>query len=97
MRHYAICLGPADDVANVLAAVAPAETVELIGLSGAVVVSSPVQIYHKIAVRNLAKGVRVIRGGLCIGATTKDIAKGDHVHVHNMRSLRAITSDGEAA
>ena len=43
---------------------------------------------HKIALRNIAKGEKVIEYGEVIGATTKDIATGVHVHTHNLKSLR---------
>jgi len=43
---------------------------------------------HKIALRNIGKGEKVIEYGDVIGAATKDIATGEHVHVHNLKSLR---------
>jgi altronate hydrolase len=39
---------------------------------------------HKIAVRALAKGQSVRRYNQIIGFATRDIAAGDHVHVHNI-------------
>lgn len=43
---------------------------------------------HKIALRNIGKGEKVIEYGDVIGAAMKDIATGEHVHVHNLKSLR---------
>ncbi|MDL2210653.1 UxaA family hydrolase [Desulfovibrio sp. OttesenSCG-928-O18] len=43
---------------------------------------------HKIAIRDLKKGEPVIKYGEELGATTADIRKGEHVHVHNMDSMR---------
>ena len=43
---------------------------------------------HKIALRNIAKGDKVIEYGEVIGVATKDITTGDHVHTHNLKSLR---------
>jgi len=43
---------------------------------------------HKIALRNIGKGEKVIEYGDVIGAATQDIATGEHVHVHNLKSLR---------
>jgi len=43
---------------------------------------------HKIALRDIAKGAKVIEYGEVIGAATKDIATGEHVHTHNLKSLR---------
>jgi (2R)-sulfolactate sulfo-lyase subunit alpha len=43
---------------------------------------------HKIALKNIGKGDKVIEYGEVIGAATKDIVTGDHVHTHNLKSLR---------
>ena len=39
---------------------------------------------HKYALRDLKSGENVIKYGMPIGHATCDIAKGDHVHVHNV-------------
>lgn len=39
---------------------------------------------HKIAAADIAKGAQVIRYGQIIGMATVDIARGEHVHVHNL-------------
>jgi len=43
---------------------------------------------HKIALKNLQKGDKVVEYGEIIGVATQDIPKGAHVHIHNLRSLR---------
>jgi (2R)-sulfolactate sulfo-lyase subunit alpha len=43
---------------------------------------------HKIALRDVARGSEVIEYNEVIGVSTKKIEKGEHVHVHNVRSLR---------
>ncbi len=43
---------------------------------------------HKIALREIKKGEKVIEYGEVIGIATSDIKKGEHVHVHNIKSLR---------
>ena len=43
---------------------------------------------HKIAVRGVKKGEPVIKYGENIGIATCNIAKGDHVHIHNVESRR---------
>ncbi|MBE0601644.1 MAG: UxaA family hydrolase, partial [Firmicutes bacterium] len=40
---------------------------------------------HKIALRPITRGEPVIKYGLPIGAATKDIAQGEHVHTHNLK------------
>lgn len=46
---------------------------------------------HKVAVTDIAAGETVRKYGESIGAATRDIAAGQHVHSHNMRSLRGQT------
>lgn len=43
---------------------------------------------HKIAVRPIAKGEKIIKYGEEIGVATKEIARGEYVHVHNLDSMR---------
>jgi (2R)-sulfolactate sulfo-lyase subunit alpha len=43
---------------------------------------------HKIALKHIAKGEHVIEYGEVIGMATKDIDQGQHVHTHNLKSLR---------
>ncbi len=43
---------------------------------------------HKIALKDIAKGDHVIEYGEVIGVATKDIGNGEHVHIHNLKSLR---------
>ncbi len=43
---------------------------------------------HKIAVKQITKGDRVLKYGLTIGLATEDIKPGEHVHIHNIESTR---------
>ncbi|MEM3191256.1 MAG: UxaA family hydrolase [Candidatus Parvarchaeota archaeon] len=43
---------------------------------------------HKIALRDMKKGDKVIEYGEPIGQVTKDIKKGEHVHIHNIKTMR---------
>jgi altronate dehydratase small subunit len=43
---------------------------------------------HKLAVEAIDKGQKVIKYGEVIGHATKNIAIGDHVHIHNVNSNR---------
>jgi altronate hydrolase len=44
---------------------------------------------HKVALRAMTAGHRILKYGAAIGEATEAIAAGAHVHVHNLRSLRA--------
>jgi (2R)-sulfolactate sulfo-lyase subunit alpha len=43
---------------------------------------------HKLALTDITAGQEIIEYGQRVGLATKDIRKGDHVHVHNVRSAR---------
>lgn len=45
---------------------------------------------HKIALKDIKKGEKIIKYGEPIGIATKNIQTGDHVHVHNVESIRGI-------
>ena len=47
-----------------------------------------VPVGHKVALADLKKGDTVIKYGQDIGRMTGDAKKGEHVHVHNMRTKR---------
>ena len=42
---------------------------------------------HKFALTDIAKGEKVIKYGMPIGYATENIAKGAHVHTHNVKTL----------
>lgn len=43
--------------------------------------------FHKIVCRRLSKGDTVIKYGEPIGVATTDIAIGEYVHIHNLKSI----------
>ncbi len=47
---------------------------------------SDIPMGHKFALRDIAEGEPVIKYGESIGQGTKKIARGEHVHVHNVTS-----------
>lgn len=50
--------------------------------------SHPVPLGHKLALTDIANSSDVIEYGQRVATATKDIKKGDYVHVHNVRSAR---------
>jgi altronate dehydratase len=96
MRRWSLLiLHKDDDVATALAdlpagdaAARFGERIETIALGG------PVPLGHKVARRAIARGEAIRKYGAPIGEATADIAAGAHVHVHNLRSLRARKSGG---
>lgn len=47
-----------------------------------------ITIYHKIAVEDIKKGSPIIKYGEHIGQASREILKGEHVHTHNVNSVR---------
>lgn len=43
---------------------------------------------HKIAVVDIKKGENIVKYGETIGIASKDISRGEYVHIHNIDALR---------
>ena len=71
-------LDPADTVAIALTDLAPGTHVAEVQLR------EGVPALHKVALTTISAGTAVIRYGQPIGVATRDIAAGEHVHVHNL-------------
>ena len=84
----AVCMDPKDSVVTVTGAIEPGDTVcWLWGKDRySITAVEKIPLYHKIAVRPVAKGDFVIKYGEKIGIATKDLLPGQHVHVQNLES-----------
>jgi hypothetical protein len=58
-------------------------------------IDRPLAVGHKLAARPIANGETVLKYGFPIGVATQPIAAGEHVHSHNLRSIRIPFADGE--
>jgi (2R)-sulfolactate sulfo-lyase subunit alpha len=47
-----------------------------------------IPIGHKVALTDIKKGDTVIKYGEDVGKAVADIGKGEHVHVHNLKTKR---------
>ena len=47
-----------------------------------------VPIGHKIALHDIANGDTILKYGVDVGRAIADISKGEHVHVHNVKTKR---------
>jgi len=56
--------------------------------SATVELTEAVPLGHKFALRDIPAGAEVIEYGVCIAVAGKAITAGQHVHVHNLRSVR---------
>jgi (2R)-sulfolactate sulfo-lyase subunit alpha len=50
--------------------------------------TSDVPLGHKVAMRDMAAGKDVIEYGRPIGRTAQAVARGEHVHTHNLKTKR---------
>jgi (2R)-sulfolactate sulfo-lyase subunit alpha len=51
-------------------------------------INQDIPIGHKVAIREISEGGTVIKYGTDIGRTISNIASGDHLHVHNVKTKR---------
>lgn len=93
-----IVLSPIDNVAVCRRNVEAGEPLAMEGETA--VAACDLLIGHKVARRSIPRGAPVIKYGMSIGSATTDIAPGDWVHLHNLRSnylsIHAQTSQAPA-
>lgn len=58
------------------------------GASGTLAVLQPVPYGHKVALAELPEGADVIKYGVVIGRLSAAVRTGEHMHVHNLESMR---------
>jgi hypothetical protein len=80
-----------DDVAVLLEALGQDAVVTVVrrGETISLRIREALPLGHKIALRDLPAGHHVRKYGEVIGALRHPVAAGEHVHVHNLKSLRA--------
>ncbi|ABE33034.1 SAF domain protein [Paraburkholderia xenovorans LB400] len=79
-----ILLSPAD---NCLIAAARLEGGTQVEIEGErVTLAKTIELGHKVARRELAKDDKVLRYGAVIGHVTEAVARGAHLHTHNLES-----------
>jgi altronate dehydratase small subunit len=89
-KSKAIVINEKDNVATVIIPMKAGSTVSLVvqGRAEKVKLLSPIPMGHKFALRDIEQGTDVVKYGEPIGKTTARIARGEHVHVHNVVSHR---------
>jgi SAF domain len=89
-----LLLHPDDNILVARRDIAAGENVEMDGEK--FVIPAAVELGHKLARRALAPNTRVLKYGAPIGSMTTAVARGEHVHLHNLRSdyIPATTRDG---
>jgi len=87
MQNLLLQIHPSDNVAVALAPLAPGAALPLAG--GVVTAREPVALGHKLAVRPIVRGERIVKYGFPIGVATTDIPAGAWVHLHNLKTALA--------
>lgn len=89
-KSKAILINEKDNVATAIVPLEAGSTVslEVLGRKERIKLLSSIPMGHKFALRPIAQGEDVIKYGESIGQTTAAIARGEHVHVHNVVSHR---------
>ncbi len=89
-----LLLHPDDNILVARRDIAAGERVELDGES--FVIQSAVELGHKLSSRPLASNERVLKYGAPIGSMKTGVSRGEHVHMHNLRSdyIPSTTREG---
>jgi altronate hydrolase len=77
-----IQLHHADNVVVALKSLPKASVLDVNG--NGVPLRSDIDFGHKIAIKHIKAGEKVLKYGLPIGSATMDIAAGEHVHTQNL-------------
>jgi altronate dehydratase len=86
-------LHPEDNVVTALTDLAAGTRLEWTSMNGHQVCSSEaIPFGHKVAIAPIARGEHVIKYGASIGVAVQDICPGQHVHVHNLHSVRGAAT-----
>ena len=80
----ACVLSARDNVATVLSGAAAGA--RIVFEFGAVYSAEDVPAGHKVALVAIPRGGKIVKFGVSIGSATRDIAPGQHVHIHNVAS-----------
>ena len=81
-----IFITPKDGVVTISAEAKPGDVVSYLDGKDRIEVTALdiIPIYHKMAIKPIAKGEKIIKYGELIGIAACDIKVGQHVHVHNV-------------
>lgn len=89
-----VLLAPDDNCVVVAQTLREGDT--LIVAGEAVRIGRTIGVGHKLARRPIRAGEKVLKYGAIIGTATADIARGEHVHTHNLESDYLPTYTHEA-
>lgn len=92
MSIRAVMMDPKDNVATLLSDIEVGAVVVVTSADGKVVkkveAAQSIPFGHKIAIARIGRKELVLKYGEVIGEATEPVEEGEHVHVHNVKSLR---------
>ncbi len=89
-----LLLHPDDNIVVARRDIAAGEQVEIDGES--FTIPAAVELGHKLARRAIPADARVLKYGAPIGSMKSAVARGEHVHMHNLRSDYISSTTREA-
>jgi altronate dehydratase small subunit len=90
MINNSLVIDAKDTVAVAIEQIAKGTEVSYVinGEVNRLIAKDDIQIYHKIAIKDMTKGEPVVKYGEHIGLAGTDIEVGQHVHTHNVQDHR---------
>lgn len=85
MKQKFVVLNEKDNVAIAISPLKEGEEVVIRGRKIKILTEIP--LGHKFALRDIKKGEKVLKDGEVIGEAIVKIKVGEHVHIHNLKSL----------
>lgn len=83
MKQSFIHLNPTD---NVIVVIGEIENPFIMVSGKKIMIEDNIKFGHKVAIKEILPGEKIIKCGGTIGTATKLILPGSHVHIHNMKS-----------
>ncbi|WP_335415307.1 UxaA family hydrolase [Bacillus sp. JJ1566] len=90
-KYRTLVMQPIDSVAVSLQDIPQNEEVEIeltSEISKKIILKDKILFGHKFAVKAIREGETILKYGEVIGRAIRDIAEGEHVHVHNLEGTR---------
>lgn len=90
MLPTAIVIDAGDNVATALRQLEPGASisVERAGEVVSITLLQTIPVGHKFALEDIEPGEPIVKYGEVVGQATRRIARGEHVHIHNVEGLR---------
>lgn len=87
-QYKVLCLSREDNVAVALSDIPAGSMIQLEIGSEPITITLLDHIHfgHKLAIKPIKRGEEIKKYGEVIGVATSDILRGNHVHVHNIKS-----------